>query len=107
ADVIPADREDRSVGDGDNRRTERREEIVAVVPAVADVAASGPVGVAERDVARHRERVRARAERRRAAKGLRGGRTRARRLRAQALGASAHRRRREGAGGTAWSSRNV
>ena len=48
ADVVPADREDRAVGDGEDRRAERREDVVAVVPAAGDVAARRPEGVAVR-----------------------------------------------------------
>ena len=38
ADVVPADREHRAVGDGEERRPERREDVLAVVPAAGDVA---------------------------------------------------------------------
>ena len=33
ADVVPADREDRSVGDGEQRRAELAEDVLAVMPA--------------------------------------------------------------------------
>ena len=43
ADIVPADREHRSVRDGEQRRTERREDVVAVVPAARHVAAQRAV----------------------------------------------------------------
>ena len=38
ADVVPADREHRPVGDREQRRSERREDVLAVMPAARDVA---------------------------------------------------------------------
>ena len=64
ADPVPADREDRPVGDGDDRRPERGEEIVAVVPAAGDVRPLSTVGVAPGRARADREGVRP-AERRR------------------------------------------
>ena len=63
ADAVPADREDRSVGDRDDRRPERREQIVAVVPAAGHVRPLGTVGVAPVGARGDREEVaRRRAE---------------------------------------------
>src|SRR5207248_3485538 len=49
ADVVPADREDDSVGAGEDRGSERREDVVAVVPVPGNVTAEGAEGVDERD----------------------------------------------------------
>ncbi len=64
ADPVPADREDRPVGDGDDGCAERGEEIVTVVPAAGDVRPLATVGVAPVGARGDREGVRA-AERRR------------------------------------------
>ena len=57
ADVVPADREDRPVRDGEDRRAERREDVVAVVPAAGDVAAGRAERVAVADGPVDREDV--------------------------------------------------
>ena len=55
ADVVPADREERAVRDREDRRAERREDVLAVVPAV--VGATGAERVDERSRAVDREDV--------------------------------------------------
>src|SRR5579862_3780136 len=65
AELLPADTVQRPGGHGDDRRSERGEDVVAVVPAAGNVAARRAVGVAERDGARDREVVWAAVERRR------------------------------------------
>jgi hypothetical protein len=55
AAVVPADREDRAVGDGEKRRPERREDVFAVVP--ADAGARRTERVRERGRAVDREDV--------------------------------------------------
>ena len=52
ADVVPADREDRAVGDGEDRRAERREDVLAVVPAGGGAAGAEGVGERRRPVDR-------------------------------------------------------
>ena len=42
ADVVPADGEDGAVRDREERRPERGEDVLAVVPAALDVAAGAP-----------------------------------------------------------------
>ena len=61
ADVVPADREDRAVRDREERCAERREDVLAVVPAARDVARGGAERVAERRRAVDREDVAARS----------------------------------------------
>ena len=56
SDVVPADREDEPVGAGEDRRAERREDVVAVVPVPGDVAAEGAEAVAVRRRGRRRGR---------------------------------------------------
>ena len=48
ADVVPADREDRPVGDGEDRRAELGEDVFTVVPTRHDVASRRSEGVPER-----------------------------------------------------------
>src|SRR5207248_1347179 len=57
ADPVPADREDGPVRHREHRTAERREEVVAVMPAAGDVAAQAAVGVAPVGVAVHGEVV--------------------------------------------------
>ena len=47
AEVVPADREDRAVGDREERRAERREDVLAVVP--ADTPARAALNVSVKD----------------------------------------------------------
>ena len=61
ADVVPADREDRPVGDGENRRAERGEDVLAVVP--GDGGPRRAVRVRERRRTVDREDVPARRQR--------------------------------------------
>ena len=61
ADLVPAEREDRAVGERDDRLAELAEDVVAVV--VADVAADLAVGVAVAHAAEDREDVRPALER--------------------------------------------
>ena len=57
ADVVPADREHRAVRDGEQRRAERREDVVAVMPAARHVTAQRAVRVPVRRGAVDREDV--------------------------------------------------
>src|SRR5829696_9979774 len=63
AEVVPADREDRAVGDSEQRRTEWGEDVLTVVP--ADTGARRAVGVREGRRAVDREDVAFRRQRRR------------------------------------------
>ena len=65
ADRVPADEAERAGHHGDHRSAERGEEVVAVVPAVGDVAADAAVGVAPVGAAGDREVVVRQAEPRR------------------------------------------
>ena len=63
ADVVPADREDRSVSTGEYGRPERREDVVAVVPVPWHVAAERPERVCEIDLRPvNREHIAARGQ---------------------------------------------
>ena len=55
ADLVPADRVDGAVCDGEQRRSERREDVLAVVPAADDVGARSAERVAERGRAENGE----------------------------------------------------
>ena len=70
ADVVPADGEERPVRDGEERRPQRRDEVLAVVPLARDVGAERAEGVAERGGAEDGEHVAALRE---ACGHLRGG----------------------------------
>ena len=61
ADVVPADREHRPVGDGEQRRPERGEDVLTVMPAALDVGAGCPERVSERHGAEGRKDVAARS----------------------------------------------
>ncbi len=62
ADVVPADREERPVRDGEDGGAGRRDEVLAVVPLARDVGPEGAERVAERRRAEQREHVPAVAE---------------------------------------------
>ena len=75
ADLVPADREDGAVRHGEQRGAERREQVLAVVPAAHHGRPWAPEGVAERDRARRpgtRTRRRTRAGERPPARRARG-----------------------------------
>ena len=64
ADVVPPNREDEAVRAGEDRRAERSEDVVAVVPVPGNVSAEGAEGVGELRGPVDREDVAARGERR-------------------------------------------
>ena len=64
AELLPADAVDRAVRDGDDRRPERREDVVAVMPVAGDITAEGAVGVDEVGWPDDREDVVVQGERR-------------------------------------------